>query len=154
MVPWLLLLQCRFLAKKVLDVWSSPRSRGLSGLDRSVLPWNWAGGLSAVESLKHAKAAGGSSAPRLDLISLCGSWLVAGFVGEEGLVPAFGAWCSSLASLLNCLLITELYNRRWCFILWASLLNQILPNTSEKVVGVSSWKCQYGMHVPKITVGR
>lgn len=101
--------------------------------------------MSAIASLKRAKAAGGSNAPGVVLISLLSSppesgmvvgWLVARFVGEERLVPAFGAWCSSLASLLNCLLITELYNRRWCFILWASLLNQILPNTSEKLVGV------------------
>lgn len=70
-MPWLLLLlQCRLLAKEVLGVWSSPRSRGLAGLGTSGLSWNQARAVSAVVSLKHAKAAGGSNAPGVDLISL------------------------------------------------------------------------------------
>lgn len=68
----------------------------------------------------------------------CGRRLVAGFVGEEGLVPAFSAWWSGLASHFSCLETTELYKRRWVFffILWALLLYQILPNSSEKLAGI------------------
>lgn len=74
MVPWLLLLlQCRFLTKEVLGVRSFPRSRSLAGFGRSGLSWNWAISLSAVVSLKHAKAAGGSNFPVVDLISFLSS---------------------------------------------------------------------------------
>lgn len=42
----------------------------MAGLTRSGLSWNWARGLSAVVSLKHAESAGGSNAPGVDLVSL------------------------------------------------------------------------------------